>query len=70
MTEHDKGKIDDILHGEGDWFTAHLFRLIAKADNNNRKKLYWAFPSAVQFVHEHLTGKAFGTSEDGEKRHK
>lgn len=67
MTEHDKSKIKEILQGEGDWFTAHLFRLIAKADNKNRKKLYWAFPSAVHFVHEHLTGKKFGDNREIEE---
>ena len=56
ITDHEKNNIDEIIRGEGDWFNAHLIRLIAKADAKNRKKLYWAFPSVVEYVHKHLTG--------------
>ena len=34
-------------HG-ADWFTAHLFRLISKADIPNRNKLREAFPEEVE----------------------
>ena len=61
MTEHDKNSIDDILHGEGDWFTAKLFRLIAAADTRNRSLLFKAFPAEVIVVHKHLTGYPFIT---------
>ena len=44
MTEYDKENITEILHGKGTWFTANLFRLIAKADGENRVKLAKAFP--------------------------
>jgi|TARA_Y100000310_G_scaffold317740_1_gene370964 hypothetical protein len=36
----------------GDWFTAQLFRLIAKADSDNVKKLEEGFPVEVQLFHE------------------
>ena len=38
----------DILAGYGDWFSAQLLRLIAKADYNNRERLRTAFPEHVQ----------------------
>jgi hypothetical protein len=51
--------VKSILEGQGDWFTANLFRLIAKADNNNRAKLFKAFPDEVDAVHKYLTGKDY-----------
>ena len=57
MTEYDKENITEILHGKGTWFTADLFRLIAKADSENRLKLHEAFPAEVEVVHQYLTGK-------------
>lgn len=47
MNEHDKAHIDDIMAGYGDWFTAELLRLIAKADAENRNKLRLGFPEEV-----------------------
>ena len=57
MTEYDKENIMEILHGNGTWFTADLFRLIAKADGANRLKLAQSFPAEVNAVHLYLTGK-------------
>ena len=57
MTEFDKENIMEILHGKGTWFTADLFRLIAKADGENRVKLAQSFPEEVNAVHLYLTGK-------------
>ena len=57
MTEYDKENIMEILHGKGTWFTADLFRLIAKADESNRLKLAESFPDEVNVVHLYLTGK-------------
>jgi len=60
MNQFDKENVESILlEGQGDWFTANLFRLIAKADNNNRAKLFEVFPVEVAAVHEYLTGKEF-----------
>jgi hypothetical protein len=59
MNQFDKENVKSILLEEGDWFTANLFRLIAKADNNNRAKLFKAFPDEVDVVHKYLTGKNY-----------
>lgn len=57
MTEYDKENITEILHGTGTWFTAELFRLIAKSDTMNRDKLAVVYPQEVNVVHQHLTGE-------------
>ncbi len=44
---HDKGRVGEILRGEGDWYGAHLFRLIAKADRANYAILKKAYPEHV-----------------------
>lgn len=54
MNDYDKDNISAILQGHGDWFTAQLMRLIAKADNYNRKRLFKAFPDVVTAVETHL----------------
>lgn len=38
------------FRGDGDWFTAMLLRLIAKADGDNREKLARGFPVEVEAV--------------------
>lgn len=49
MSEHDRKHIGDIINGKhGDWFTAELLRLIAKADFSNRARLRLGFPDEVQ----------------------
>jgi len=57
MTEYDKENITEILHGRGTWFTAELFRLIAKSDSLNRDKLAVVYPEEVNVVHQHLTNE-------------
>jgi hypothetical protein len=64
MTDYDRENIGEILHGKGTWFTANLFRLIAKADSNNRRKLFNAFPAEVDAVHQYLTGHLYTTQEN------
>ena len=54
MNPFDTEHMDEILHGYGDWFTAHLFRLIAKADESNTRQLAKAFPQQVEAVCKHL----------------
>jgi hypothetical protein len=54
MNPFDTEHMDAILHGYGDWFTAHLFRLIAKADPSNQAQLAKAFPQQVEAVNKHL----------------
>jgi len=47
ISDYDKANMQAILSGEGDWFTAHLLRLIAKADESNRDRLRLVFPYVV-----------------------
>jgi hypothetical protein len=66
MNQFDKENVKSILlEHEGDWFTADLFRLIAKADNNNRAKLFKVFPDEVDTVHKYLTGKDYEATLPG-----
>lgn len=46
-SEYDKAHITQILNGEGDWFSALLFRLIHKADDDNMRKLRQVYPDHV-----------------------
>ena len=46
--DFDRKNIQLILEGHGDWFTAQLLRLIAKADNINRERLRVGFPEEVK----------------------
>ena len=60
MTEYDEENVAHILGGNGDWFTAVLFRLIAKADSENTMKLWHAYTNEVNVVHRHKFGKPYG----------
>ena len=48
LSDFDRAHVGDILAGNGDWFSAELLRLIAKADTANRAKLRLGFPEHVQ----------------------
>lgn len=48
LTTYDHEHMGDILAGHGNWFSAYLLRLIAKADVHNRERLRLAFPDHVQ----------------------
>lgn len=52
INDHDREHIGEIMAGRGDWFTAHLLRLILKADYSNRAKLAVVFPDEVQAVEQ------------------
>lgn len=56
VTEHDRANIGRIMGGYGDWFTAELLRLCAKADNHNRARLRLAFPEHVALYEEWYAG--------------
>jgi lactam utilization protein B len=56
MTDFDRQHVAEILAGEGTWFTAHLFRLISKADKDNRKRIALGFPAEVAAVNNYQTG--------------
>lgn len=47
ISEYDRVHVEDILYGDGDWFTAQLLRLCAKADSQNLEKIRTAFPDVV-----------------------
>lgn len=53
---YDKANMDNILAGYGTWFSAHLFRLIAKADHLNKERLRLAFPDHVATFEEWQKG--------------
>lgn len=48
LSQHDRERIDEIMGGYGDWFSARLIRLIAKADRENRELLRQVFPEHVE----------------------
>lgn len=50
LTEYDRKNIGAIMGGHGDWFTAQLLRLIAKADLHHRALLAKGFPEEVRLV--------------------
>ena len=51
LTAHDLENFGAIIsQGYGDWFTAHLIRLIKKADPANRNRLRRGFPFEVHAV--------------------
>jgi len=54
MSDYDKANIREILAGDGDWYAAHLIRLIAKADRNNLGLLASVYPKEVRAVLEFL----------------
>jgi pyridoxal/pyridoxine/pyridoxamine kinase len=56
VSGHDREKIDDIMAGYGDWFSAQLLRLIAKADHENMARLRLAFPDHVEAYETWMRG--------------
>lgn len=48
ISPYDRAHMEDIIAGGGDWFTAELLRLCAKADSANLEKIRLAFPDEVQ----------------------
>ena len=54
MSDYDRENIINILAGDGDWYAAHLIRLIAKADMGNLVKLARIYPEEVKAVLECL----------------
>lgn len=52
ISAYDREHLRDLLLGHGDWFTAQLLRLIAKADRENREKLRLGFPEEVAAYEE------------------
>ena len=65
ISPYDRAHIADILAGDGDWFTAKLLRLIAKADLENRERIRRGFPEEVRAFEEWQLG---GGDEEGSTR--
>ena len=61
MSDYDKANIAEILAGLGDWYAAHLIRLIAKADGNNLRKLARVYPDEVLEFLGDRRGEIFGS---------
>lgn len=63
VSEYDRSAIHRILTGEGSWFTAHLLRLIARCDLQQRNNLATLYPDAVALYEEWArTGSPMGWS--------
>ncbi|KKL17797.1 hypothetical protein LCGC14_2481950 [marine sediment metagenome] len=54
LSEYDRNHISDLVYGHGNWFSAHLIRLIIKADMQDRAKLKQAYPEHVEAVEKWL----------------
>jgi hypothetical protein len=53
ISPYDKANIGEIIvAGKGDWFTAHLLRLCAKADPVNLERIRRGFPEVVEAFEE------------------
>jgi hypothetical protein len=47
LSEYDRAHIGDLVAGHGDWFTARVLQLCAKADDMNLERLRLGFPNEV-----------------------
>lgn len=47
VSAYDYENLDEIMNGHGDWFTAQLLRLCAKADSVNLERIRLGFPDVV-----------------------
>ena len=56
LSDYDRSHISAIMSGDGDWFTAQLLRLIAKADMENRWRLRRGFPEEVEAYERWIAG--------------
>lgn len=64
LSDHDRENIDRIMGGYGDWFSARLLRLMAKADKENRQILANAYPDHyVAFIGWYMDQPVVGVPE-------
>jgi hypothetical protein len=47
LSAYDRSHVEEILHGHGTWFSAHLLRLCSRADDENLARTASAFPHHV-----------------------
>ena len=59
LSDHDVTHVGRIMGGYGDWFSAQLLRLVAKADNGNREKLRKGFPETVALYEAWYRGRNY-----------
>lgn len=57
LSDYDKEHIEDLIFGEGDWFSAKLIRLCVKADGMNLERLRKGFPDHVEAYEAWKKGK-------------
>lgn len=55
-SQYDREHVGEIVGGHGDWISAHILRLCAKADRVNLERIRLGFPEHVE---------AFETWRDG-----
>lgn len=55
VSDFDRSHINEIMGGEGDWFTAQVLRLCQKADAPNLALLAVVFPDVVELYQQWLT---------------
>lgn len=63
MQPHDVENIARLLGGEGDWWSCHFVRLVARSDFERRRRLRLAFPHHVEVVERHLGLQSTGEPE-------
>ncbi len=54
VSDWDREHINEIMMGEGDWFSAKLLRLLQKADKETREQVRKGFPDHVRLYEEWL----------------
>lgn len=59
ISKFDREMIHEIIRGNGDWFSAHLVRLINKADTNNKEILRSVYPEHVEAYEDWYFGRGF-----------
>lgn len=65
VSEFDKAHIDEIMSGQvGDWFTAQLLRLCAKADSDNLERIRIGFPDVVALYEEWFASEPWHSPRD------
>lgn len=52
ISKFDRAHVGQLVAGKGDWFTAHLLRLCAKADRENLERIRLGFPEVVEAFEE------------------
>lgn len=52
ISKFDRARIEQILAGDGEWFSAKLLRLIAHCDSDNLETLRSVYPDHVEAYEE------------------